>query len=198
MIKRLLSYQAVLGGMIVGSVLTLSAGFVCDVFSGNGGQALMTVSEPVSAVDRLDNRFPRVRLQPETGVLVPLEQDERALMLTATLDHKQTSRFILDTGATYTAISSDLARRLGYDLNRASHVIITTANGQVSVPKIMLKSVTLNGYTVHNLEATVMPMPANVPFSGLIGLNFIKRYRVTIDSAADHLVLEPSGDRPDP
>lgn len=130
-------------------------------------------------------------VQNKSYILVPLEQDERALMLQATLDHQQTSKFILDTGATYTTISQDMAKKLGYDLTHAARVRITTANGQVSLPKIVLKSVTLNGYTAHNVEATVMPMPQNVPFSGLLGLSFVKRHRITIDSEAEHLVIEP-------
>jgi clan AA aspartic protease (TIGR02281 family) len=124
-------------------------------------------------------------------VMVPLERDERALMLHATLDNQQTSTLILDTGATYTSISQELAQSLGYDLEHSPRVSITTANGQVLLPKVTLRSLTLNGYTAYNVEATVMPMPKNVPFSGLLGLSFIKNHRVTIDSAADHLVIEP-------
>ncbi len=124
-------------------------------------------------------------------VRVPLEQDDRALMLEATLDHHRKARMILDTGATYTAISRELADELGYDLRHARRVNITTATGQVSLPRVTLKSLTLNGYTAYNVEATVMNMPENVPFSGLLGLSFVKHHRITIDSEQEHLVIEP-------
>lgn len=125
------------------------------------------------------------------AVFVPLERDDRALMLEATIDHKATAPLILDTGATYTAISEDLAKKLGYDLKHSPKVMITTANGQVALPKVVLKSLTLNGYTARNVEATVMPLPKNIPFSGLLGLSFVKRHKITIDSQAEHLVIVP-------
>lgn len=127
------------------------------------------------------------------GILVPLHQDERALMLEARLDNRKNVTMILDTGATYTTISRDLAEKLGYDLHNAPRVIITTANGQISLPRITLKSLTFNGYTAYNVDATVMNMPRNVPFAGLLGLSFVKHHRITIDYEAEHLVIEPKG-----
>jgi clan AA aspartic protease (TIGR02281 family) len=128
----------------------------------------------------------------QTGTAVPLEEDERALILNATIDHRKTAMFILDTGATYTSISEEMASDLGYDLRHVPKVTITTANGQVSLPKIKLSALTLNGYTIHDVEATVMPMPKNVPFSGLLGLSFVKRYKITIDSEASQLYIQPT------
>lgn len=126
-------------------------------------------------------------------VTVPLRRDERALMLDATLDKRTSVRLMLDTGATYTTISEDLAEKLGYDLEGAQQVRITTANGQVMLPRIRLKSISLGGYTATNVDATVMPMPGNVPFSGLLGLSFVKNHRITIDTQASHLMIEPAG-----
>lgn len=126
-------------------------------------------------------------------VIVPLRRDDRALMLDATLDKKTSVRLMLDTGATYTTISEELAEKLGYDLEGAQQVRITTANGQVLLPRIRLKSISLGGYTAKNVDATVMPMPSNVPFSGLLGLSFVKNHRITIDTRASHLMIEPAG-----
>lgn len=157
----------------------------------NNRNVLMAALEPArhqTAWASMGNLSGNKRKEP---VFIPLEQDERALMVEAVLDNEQAVSLILDTGATYTTISQDLALSLGYDLTHASRVRITTANGQVLLPKILLESITLNGYTAYNVEATVMPMPNNVPFSGLLGLNFVKRHRITIDPAARHLLIEP-------
>lgn len=129
---------------------------------------------------------------PGAVVTVPFRSNARAIMLDTQVDQKKTATFILDSGATYTTISRAMAQDLGYDLSKSPTVTVTTANGKVSMPRIMLKSITLNGYTVENVEATVMDMPANVQFSGLLGLNFIRRQRLTIDAASDQLVLHPS------
>jgi clan AA aspartic protease (TIGR02281 family) len=150
--------------------------------------AMDTRQEPVKLAL---GQVPTTLTPSQRFVHVPLRQDDRALLLDATLNHQQTTTFILDTGATYTAISQEMAQNLGYDLQHCSYVTITTANGQIRIPKVVLKTVTLNGYTAHNVEATVMPLPRNVPFSGLLGLNFIKRHRITIDPQADRMVIEP-------
>jgi len=39
-------------------------------------------------------------------------------------------------------------------------------------------------FTAHNVEATVMPLPKISRFSGLLGLNFIRHHRITIDAEA--------------
>jgi clan AA aspartic protease (TIGR02281 family) len=132
------------------------------------------------------------QLQPQEGVSVPLQEDDRALILKARLDQSQTVRLLVDTGATYTTISDELAQKLGYSTAAAPKVSINTANGKIRLPRIRLRSLALNGYTVHNVEATVMPMPKNASFSGLLGLSFIRRYRITIDPEAQRLIIQPS------
>lgn len=156
--------------------------------SASAGEIQMSAYHPAPEKVKLHPMRPASKTQ----VFVPLEKDERALMLEAKLNGQKPVTFILDTGATYTSISTDLAEKLGYDLTTAPRVSITTANGRVSMPKVVLRSLTLNGYTAYNVEATVMPMPKHIPFTGLLGLNFVKRHRVTIDLDAQHLVIEPT------
>lgn len=124
------------------------------------------------------------------SIAVPFNSSKKAIMLSTKIDGHEPATFILDSGATYTSISRSLAIELGYDLDSAPKVRITTANGRVTIPKITLESLTLNGYTVHNVEATVMDLPESIPFKGLLGLNFIKRQRVTIDAASSQLILQ--------
>lgn len=125
------------------------------------------------------------------SIIVPLKQDERALMLDASIDHSSNVTLVLDTGATYTSISREVAEQLGYDLENGEKIWVTTANGRVAMPKITIKSLNLNGFVAHDIEATVMDLPPRVPFSGLLGLSFIKRHRITIDTDADNLIIEP-------
>lgn len=144
----------------------------------------------------LDDAFidppPAASTKLSKAITVPLEDDDRALLVTVHLDGHQKTKLILDTGATYTSISRELAEDLGYDLDHCPRVAITTANGLVMLPKIKLRRLTINGFTANNVEATVMNMPRNIPFQGLLGLSFIKNHRITIDSEADKLVIEPS------
>jgi clan AA aspartic protease (TIGR02281 family) len=200
--KVSLPHWVLISFLVLGSLLYLCFYHTQATAKQENTKVLMAAIEPssmrngtfkASPVEIASLEVPKRSYTKGSGITVPFRPDNRALMLQATLDSQQDVTFILDTGATYTTISKDLAEKLGYDLTNVPHVNITTANGQVSLPKITLKSLTFNGYTVHNVEATVMTMPKNVPFGGLLGLSFVKRHKITIDYEAEHLVIVPQG-----
>lgn len=122
--------------------------------------------------------------------VVPLKSSTQALLVEATLNSKGTGVFILDTGATYTSISREMAEELGLDLENAPTVRITTANGRIEVPKVILHSVTVNGLEARDVEATVIDIRKGSSFSGLLGLSFIKKFKLTIDPGAGQLIFQ--------
>ncbi len=127
-----------------------------------------------------------------TQIAVPLKASRNALMLDATLkqgNNATVGSFILDTGATYTSISQDLADALHLDLSHCEKVKITTANGRIDVPKIVIETLSINGLEAHNIEATVIPVRAGSSFAGLLGLSFIRQFVLTIDPDANQLVF---------
>lgn len=128
-------------------------------------------------------------------VKVFLKNTQNALMVDAVLSHegqKSGGAFILDTGATYTSISQQMAQQLGLDLSDCEKVLITTANGRIEVPKIVIQSLEVNGIRAHNVEVTVIPVRAGASFSGLLGLSFMRQFVVTIDPQAGHLIFQKS------
>ncbi len=99
------------------------------------------------------------------------------------------AQFILDTGASYTVISSGLARAIGVtDLSSGPQVSLRTANGVVTAPLVTLASVDLNGATVRNVQAAVLDSLGS--FDGLLGLSFLSHFNIEIDQAAGELVLD--------
>lgn len=175
----------------------LAIALLCLMISAKPSDSLHAVSFPVVESQPLIaaavmDPAPAIANQNTKSISIPIASDDRALMINATVDKGHAATFILDTGATYTSISQELAEELGYDLSKAPHITITTANGQVSIPKITLKELTLHGYKLHNVEATVISLPKNVPFKGLLGLNFIRRQRITIDIDSKNVLLEPT------
>jgi clan AA aspartic protease (TIGR02281 family) len=127
----------------------------------------------------------------EVGV-VPLKRSSQALMLEATLNHQTVGTFILDTGATYTSISREMAEEMGLDLINAPKVRITTANGRIEVPKVLIQTLNVNGVEAHNVEATVIDIRKGSSFAGLLGLSFIKKFKLTIDPVAGQLIFQPN------
>jgi clan AA aspartic protease (TIGR02281 family) len=125
-------------------------------------------------------------------VAVPLKSNKNALIVDATLTQgpaRTDGAFIIDTGATYTSISQEMAQQLGMNLNNSETVFITTANGRIEVPKVTIQTLNVNGLEAHNVEATVIPVRKGSSFSGLLGLSFIRQFVVTIDPAANQLIF---------
>ncbi|MBY0450660.1 MAG: TIGR02281 family clan AA aspartic protease [Cyanobacteria bacterium] len=127
----------------------------------------------------------------KTAGVVALKQFSNALLVEATMNEKVAGTFIVDTGATYTSISREMADALGLDLTHAERVPITTANGRIEVPKVMLKTLSVNGVEAHNVEVTVLDLRKGASFSGLLGLSFIKQFRLTIDPQLGQLIFQP-------
>jgi clan AA aspartic protease (TIGR02281 family) len=138
---------------------------------------------------RLLNGKRSVTLPREVSI-VPLKKNTQALMLEATLNNQAIGTFILDTGATYTSISREMAEALNLDLENAPKVRITTANGRIEVPKVVIEKLNVNGLEAHNVEATVIDIRKGSSFSGLLGLSFIKKFKLTIDPQAGQLIFQ--------
>ncbi len=123
------------------------------------------------------------------GIRVDLSPHRNALMVEATLNDTVNGKFIVDTGATYTSISKEMAAQLGSNLTQIGTVRITTANGRIDVPKVLIKTINLNGLEAHNVEATVIDVRRDSSFGGLLGLSFIRQFKLTIDPTQGQLVF---------
>ncbi|MFO1305482.1 MAG: TIGR02281 family clan AA aspartic protease [Burkholderiales bacterium] len=82
-------------------------------------------------------------------------------------------RFLVDTGATVTALPAAEARRLGLDLAKSEPVLLRTANGTARARKIVLDAVTVGGVTLYGVETVVMEGDGlTMP---LLGMSFLNR-----------------------
>jgi len=82
-------------------------------------------------------------------------------------------RFMVDTGATVTALPAADARRLGIDVGKGQPVVLRTANGTARARLVKLDVVSVGGVTLHNVEAVVMEGEGlTMP---LLGMSFLNR-----------------------
>lgn len=78
--------------------------------------------------------------------------------------------FLLDTGATYVAVSSTLAQRAG--LSRGAATQSSTANGVVRSWLTTIDRVQLGPIVMREVKATILP---NMPeYEALLGMSFLK------------------------
>lgn len=97
----------------------------------------------------------------------------------------------LDTGATLTVISLNTARAIGYDPSKSGdNVKLVTAGGVVLAPKLRLRSVACLGQKVANLHVVCHDLPAGSPIEGLLGLNFLRHFRLLLDFPASRMAIQ--------
>jgi predicted aspartyl protease len=89
---------------------------------------------------------------------------------------------VLDTGASITVVAVDIMARLGYDpanpaLDRQR---IITGSGVEYAPCTTVRSATAIGQKVDNLEVLCHDLPPESGVDGLLGINFLKHFKLTI------------------
>lgn len=88
----------------------------------------------------------------------------------------------LDTGATYTMIPVEAAITVGCNpLRSRRRIEITTGSGTEYVPIITVPKLRAFGVEIKNMEVICHSLPTQSPVEGLLGLNFLKSAKVTID-----------------
>lgn len=121
---------------------------------------------------------------------IPLSGDGKHLIVDGTLNGTISGPMLVDTGASYCVLTRGTARRLGLKA-RAEHTIpVATANGQVDADFVEIEAVQLRGARVAGVDAVIMDA-VEPPLIGIIGLNFLARYRFSVDLAEGTLRLEP-------
>ena len=103
------------------------------------------------------------------------------------------ARFLVDTGATLTAISADTAQRAGLEQRRDRlPVTMTTANGTITVPTTTVDEIRFGNVAAFGLDAVIAP---NIGETNVVGMNLLSRlaqWRVEQGT----LVLVPNNPQP--
>lgn len=104
---------------------------------------------------------------------------------------KHLMKALLDTGAPSTEFSDEALEFLGF-LDKTEHDIKlkhglqTQKYGKITIPHIEICS-----HAIKKLDVYVSHFEKSWGVKALIGLDFFRRFRVTIDYEAGHIVTEP-------
>ena len=97
----------------------------------------------------------------------------------------------LDTGATYTMIPWDIAEAVGYEPAYSKRkVTIITASGVEKAPLIVVDKISALGKEAKDVECVVHDLPEASRIDGLLGLSFLKRFKICIDFRNGILEIE--------
>ena len=124
--------------------------------------------------------------------------NEAAMIVSVKINGKGPYDFVLDTGATFTCVDQKLAEELTLRdwSGPLGTVVITGGEGEMGFVKIDVLEV---GDTVKASDLVACKLdlgrmqPPGFGIKGLVGLNFLKSYRVTIDFERKLLRLDKPG-----
>ena len=122
---------------------------------------------------------------------IPLKKKGMTAVVPATINDGPQADFILDTGASYTVISTSVAESANIDLSKQyPKVRLQTANGIIDAPLVNLESIEIDGLRVTDLTVAVHDFAADDSIAGLLGLNFLSHFRMDLDARNGLLILE--------
>jgi clan AA aspartic protease (TIGR02281 family) len=130
--------------------------------------------------------------EPGTSTIqVPMQRRGGSALVPARVNGESVGLFVLDTGASYTSVSTTVANRLGISTSGGTTVRLATANGIIQAPLTVLDEVDVGGAVARHVPVVVhdLPgMPSNI--AGLLGMSFLERFRVNLDIGSSLLILE--------
>ena len=88
---------------------------------------------------------------------------------------------VLDTGATFVVLPWRLVTGLGISIDPKELVSTTTATTVESAPVVTIPRVTVLGKRVTNVACLVKELPPESGVDGLLGLSFLRHFRLSID-----------------
>lgn len=98
-------------------------------------------------------------------------------------------RLLLDTGASLTVLRPASASRVGTEIHAAAAISLETANGRLRAPLGLIRHLNIGGARLSELRVAIVDLGALDEVDGLLGMDVLSRYRVTIDRQQARLYL---------
>lgn len=101
-------------------------------------------------------------------------------------------RFLLDTGATRTVLSSATVAKLALKINPADRILVRGVSGLTAVPIVHVSSVVSGALQLHDLAAPVLSGPVFNGVDGILGMDGLGGMKLTADFVRDLVVISAS------
>jgi predicted aspartyl protease len=120
--------------------------------------------------------------------------NDAAIIVEVKINGRGPYDFVLDTGATFTCVDKEFADQLKLPEWKGSLGTIVIGPGGGGMKLLNIETLEVGGAKASNLAACSIDLnrlaPPGLGIKGLIGLNFLKSYRVAIDFEKKSLQLE--------
>lgn len=123
------------------------------------------------------------------------EPNDTAIIVPVTIDGKGPYDFVLDTGATLTCVGDSLASELALPEPRGVFGRGATIGGSGNMRLVQIESLRIGETEATNVMACAIDLSnirqLGLDVRGLLGLNVLKNFRVTLDFERKVMRLEP-------
>lgn len=125
---------------------------------------------------------------------ITIDKFKDHIIVEALLNDKVNAKLLLDTGASYTVLFSNIADKLALDIAKEKNgVRLQLADGSNIIAKLItLKSIKVQDTEAKDVEVAIMP--GNVDSAGIndgvLGMSFLKLFTFKVDYSKGKLVLE--------
>jgi clan AA aspartic protease (TIGR02281 family) len=123
---------------------------------------------------------------------VPFQTIGNHVLVSALLNRKEHVTLLVDTGADYTFLTPDTAKRLGMSptADARKRTVIVIGGRQIELPLIPLSNIAVGQAIRENLQVGILESFPNLPLvDGILGGSFLKDFTMTLDYATSRLRL---------
>lgn len=110
--------------------------------------------------------------------------------ITLSSDHRIKLRAILDTGAPFTEISDEFLLYVGL-LNTEKNVSLKKGQESQKYGKIIFPLIEICSHKIYDMKVFISRFEKSWGIDALIGLDFFRRFKMTIDYQKGYLITEP-------
>lgn len=130
-------------------------------------------------------------IQQPGKALVPFKRAGTVVIVEAILNNKEAVNVVVDTGASMTMLTRATAAKLGLDVTKPVAMMkFHTANGMIEAPVLNLASLTVGGLRLDSLQVVIHDWSPHTEVHGLLGLNYLRHFKMDIDTDRSVLELE--------
>lgn len=147
---------------------------------------------PQISSERPDTSFLQ-ESNPDRDITIPLKKIGGSFVVQVHLNKERTAQLIVDTGASMTVLSTNIAIDLGLLGTTDTELLtVNTAGGSVQVNMNYLSSLHVGTAQAQHVAVAFHDLP-DVPeqIEGLLGMSFLKNFLVTLDAEHSRLILRP-------
>jgi len=132
---------------------------------------------------------PSAGSQSQRQIIIPVEFRGRKAIVQAIFNGRVTGELEIDTGAGATLIS----RRIASDLRLYSLIprMVTGVTGSAMASMARIESIRVGDAEVRNVWVYVHDMPGARPYEGLLGMDFLRHFEMSLDTRQRLLILTP-------